>query len=107
VSVALPVARKKGVGVIAIKVVRDLVGKDAMPRDLLEYVWTTDHVATAMVGHYGLDTLKENIKLAEEFGKTKGMSLDVAELEARMSAYAGPHALCWARPGYEDRGIIV
>ena len=107
VSVALPVAREKRVGVIAIKTVRDLVGKDATAKELLEYVWTRDHVTTAMVGHYGLDTLKANIALAEAFGKSDSVNLDVAELESRMSAYAGPHALCWARPGYRDGGIIV
>jgi predicted aldo/keto reductase-like oxidoreductase len=107
VSVALPVAQEKGVGVIAIKTVRDLVGKDATAKELLEYVWTTDHIATALVGHYGLDVLKANIALAEEFGKNNQVSLDVAELEARMAAYAGPHALCWARPGYDDAGIVV
>ena len=26
------------------------------------------------------------------------------ELEARLAHLAGPHALCWARPGYKDWG---
>ena len=106
-EVALPVARKKRVGVIAIKVLRDLVGKDATARELLEYAWTKNHVDAALVGHYGLNTLKENIKLARKYGQTQKVALDVEELESRMAAYAGPHALCWARPGYEDGGIVI
>ena len=106
-EIALPVARQKGVGVIAIKVVRDLIGPDATARELLEYAWTTNHVSSALIGHYGMKTLKENIKLAMDYGKNNPVSLDMQELESRLASYAGPHALCWARPGYEDGGITV
>jgi len=106
-EIALPVAQEKNVGVISIKVLRDLVGKDATAEELLAYSWKTHHVSTALIGHYGLDILKENIRHAIEYGKKNQLALDMKELEKRLASYAGPHALCWARPGYEDAGITV
>lgn len=106
-SVALPVAKQKNVGVIAIKVMRDIVGKDAKPVELFEYVWTEGNVAAAMVGHTGMKTLEENIKIAVRFGKKAEASIDRKEIENRLASYAGPHALSWARPDYRDGGIIV
>ncbi len=106
-EIALPVAREKGVGVIAIKVLRDLVGKDAKASELFEYVWTDSNVTAAMVGHFGMKLFDENIKLAVKYGKTHEAGIIRKEIESRLASYAGPHALCWARPGYRDGGIIV
>jgi len=106
-NVALPAAREKGMGVIAIKVLRDLVGKDATSKELFEYVWTENSVNSAMVGHVGMKVLNENLKLAIDYGKTNQASIDRREMELRLAFYAGPHALVWARPGYRDGGILV
>jgi uncharacterized protein len=106
-TIALPVALEKGVGVIAIKVLRDIVGKDAKPSELFEYVWNENGVAAAMVAHVGMKTFEENIKLAVKYGKTAGLTISKKEIESRLASYAGPHALCWARPGYRDGGILV
>jgi predicted aldo/keto reductase-like oxidoreductase len=106
-SIAIPAANEKNVGVIAIKVLRDIVGKDAKTSELFDYVWGEAHVNSAMIGHTGIKTLEENIKLALKYGKKELASVDRADLEKRLVAYAGPHALSWARPGYRDGGIIV
>lgn len=106
-KVALPVALKKNVGVIAMKVMRNIVGKDATPQELFEYAWTQEGVASAVVAHAGMKPLKENIKLALKFDKSGQASIRRTELESRMAKYAGPHALGWARHGYQDGGIIV
>ena len=109
-KIALPVARKKNVGVIAMKVMRNLVGEDATAEELFEYAWTQEGVASAVVGHYGMKPLKENIKLARKFvksGQASIPSIRRTELENRMSKYANPDTFCWAQPGYQDGGIIV
>jgi len=106
-SIAIPAANEKNVGVIAIKVLRDIVGKDAKTSELFDYVWGEAHVNSAMIGHTGIKTLEENIKLALKYGKKELASVDRKDIENRLSAYAGPHALSWARPGYRDSGIIV
>jgi len=100
---ALPVARQRNTGVLAMKVMRDIVGKEASARELLQYAWTERGVDTAVIGHNGIEPLEENFRLALEFGE-KGMvaAVDRKELERRLAPLAGPHALCWARPDYDD-----
>lgn len=104
INIALPAARKKNVGVIAMKALRDIVGKDATARELLEYVWSQEGVSSALVGHFGIKSLQENLQLAIEFSKTGISTLNKKELEQRMARYSGPHTLQWARPGYIDGG---
>jgi aryl-alcohol dehydrogenase-like predicted oxidoreductase len=102
---ALPAALKKNTGVIAMKAMRDIVGKNATSRELLEHTWSLKGVSTVFVGHNGLQTIQENIRLAKEFSKTGISRVDREELEQRMAGLAGPHALSWARPGYRDAGL--
>ena len=106
-GLAFPAAIEKKVGIIAMKVVRDIVGKVASAEELFDYSWGEDGVATSVVGHFGIDILQENIRLAGAYGKKQAVTVSREELEARLAPYAGPHALCWARPGYRDGGIIV
>lgn len=106
-GIAFPVAIEKNVGIIAMKVMRDIVGKAAEAKELFEYAWSQEGVASSLVGHFGLDILKENIGLAIGYGKEKVVNIDREELESRLTPYAGPHALCWARPDYRDGGIVV
>jgi predicted aldo/keto reductase-like oxidoreductase len=106
-GLAFPVAIEKGIGIIAMKVTRDLVGKDATAKELLEYSWGLEGVSTSVVGHVGMEILRENIGLAVDYGTRMADTVDRNELEARLASYAGPHALCWARPGYRDGGIVV
>ncbi|MCP4257207.1 MAG: aldo/keto reductase [Planctomycetes bacterium] len=105
---ALPVARQRNTGIIAMKVMRNIVGKKATARELLQYAWTEQGVATAVIGHNGIEPLEENYRLAMEFGE-KGMvaAVDRIELERWLAPLAGPHALCWARPDYNDGMTIA
>ena len=89
------------------KVMRDIVGKAASSEELFKYSLDQEGVSTSVVGNYGLEVLKENISLAVKYGKENLAILDKSELESRLVPYAGPHALCWARPDYRDGGIVV
>lgn len=105
----LPAARAKNVGVIAMKVMRDIVVVSAESSELMRYALSQEGVASALVGHYGMPILRENIGLVQAVGAEAGSGMAPAEqrqLEARLAAMAGPHALCWARPGYRD-GVVV
>lgn len=106
-GLAFPVAMEKKVGIIAMKVFRGIVGEAASAEDLIKYSWDHPGVVSSMIGHFGMANLKENIRLAVEYGKGRLASVDKSELEACLAPYAGPHALPWARPGYRDGGIIV
>jgi predicted aldo/keto reductase-like oxidoreductase len=98
----LPVAREKGVGIIAMKVMSNLVGVSATARELLEYAWTLEGVSSAVIGQFGEEMQRENIGLAVEFGKGGRSMTDRGALEARLAPLAGPHSLGWARPDYRD-----
>jgi uncharacterized protein len=100
-ATVLPLAREKNVGVVAMKVMSNLVGNTATPKELLEYAWTLDGASSALIGHYNRRMLRENIGLAVDFGKN-GATTDRLALETRLAPLAGPHALCWARPDYRD-----
>ena len=58
---------------------------------------------TAAIGRKGIKPLEENYRLTLEIGE-KGMvaAVDRKELARRLAPLAGPHALCWARPDYND-----
>jgi len=101
-KVALPVAREKNVGVVAMKLMRGLVEEGAKPADLLYYAWTQPGVASTVIGHVRMSQLEENLRHAESFSAEKAAAFDRRGLETRVAHLAGPHALCWARDGYRD-----
>jgi predicted aldo/keto reductase-like oxidoreductase len=101
----MPVAIKKNTGVMAMKLMRDIVGKEAASRELLNYALTQEGVATALIGHTGMNTLEENMQLAREFSAEAFPQYKRMELESRLSHLAGPHALCWAQAGYRDGAV--
>ena len=101
-QVALPAARKQNVGAMAMKVIRDVVGNGTTARELTQYAWTQQGVASAVIGHYGMEILEENVRLAKESASLQQSAVDHRELENRLAHLAGPHALCWARPEYRD-----
>ena len=101
-KVALPAARAKNVGIVAMKLMRGIVGNNAPASDLLYYAWTQPGVASAVVGHVGMDPMEENLRIALSYSPQRADAFDRRRLEARLSSLAGPHALCWARPEYRD-----
>jgi predicted aldo/keto reductase-like oxidoreductase len=101
-KIALPAAQAKNVGVVAMKLMRDIVGGRASARECLQYAWTQSGVATAVVAHSGLSHLTANIGYAKAMGAGNLSELDRVELEERLADMAGPHALRWARADYYD-----
>ena len=99
---AVPTAYKQNMGIVAFKVMRNLVGTEATAKELLEYCWSREGVASALIGHVGVEPLEENLRLTREFGASAKISIDSKELEARLAHLNGPHALCYARADYDD-----
>lgn len=105
VTETLPAARDKNVGVLAMKVMRDIVGGPTTPTDLLRYALSQEGVAGALVGHHGISKMEDNIEIVSTLAEKTEMVMAPAEqrlLESRLAGLAGPHALCWARPDYID-----
>ena len=105
-DIALPAARAKNMGIIAMKVMRDIVNKHAPPKDLLEYAWNLNGVSCAVVSQTGMDPLKQNIEIARNFVPGRQSDAQRKSLESRMAHLGGPHVLEWARPDYSD-GILA
>ncbi len=107
VDITLPVARENNLGIIAMKVMRDIVNEYAKPKELIEYAWDLEGVNCALISHMGMDPLKENLNLALDYEKSSsGQAVNHRDLERRLSHLAGPEHLVYARPGYTD-GVYV
>jgi len=100
-QVALPAAIEKNMGVLAMKVMSNIVGVSATAEELMNYALSLDGTASACIGHYGQTVLEENAELVKNFGPTS-IRGGYGMLEKRMRHLAGPHALCWAHPNYRD-----
>ena len=105
-QVALPAAREKNLGVIAMKVMRDIVNDYAKPKELLDYAWNLDGVSCSLVRMTGMDPLKENLNLASNYKKSPQALNFNKELEEKLAHLGGPQHLVWARPEYYDGSMI-
>lgn len=124
-KVAMPAARRKNVGVVAMKLLRWLVGIDlgakklrehtsfrkgrtsgtVTAKELVYYDLAQKGVGSCVIGHEKIEELEENVRLVKEFEaarKAKKVAIDYKELEERLACCAGPHVLGWARPDYYD-----
>jgi predicted aldo/keto reductase-like oxidoreductase len=101
-EIALPAAREKGLGVIAMKVMRDIVNVHAKPKELIEFAWNLEGVHTAVISHTGMDPLKENINLAIQYQEQGQKVVLSNELEERLRFLADQEYLVYAKPGYQD-----
>jgi hypothetical protein len=102
VDVALPAARKKEMGVIAMKIMRNIVNQHGSPKELMEYTWNLPGVSCNLVSHNGLEPLKQNIELAMGYMPGQGSETGRKEIEKRFSQLDGKTLFDWARPGYRD-----
>lgn len=101
-EIALPAARKNNVGTLAMKVMKNVVGKDATAKELMQYALGQEGVSTAVVAHYGIETLIENTDIVKKMDNVTSAGQDQSALESRLAHMAGPHVLSWARPDYRD-----
>lgn len=106
VDVALPAAREKNLGVISMKIMRNIIDKGVARADeLLQYNWELPGVAVNLVSQTGMAPLKENLNIAKEYGKSLVAKIDRKELEARLAHLNHSGNFDWAMPGYYD-GMI-
>lgn len=102
-DIAMPEAIKKNMGVIAMKVMRDVVGLNGVTaEELMAWALERDGVASAVIGFKGLDVLEQNANLTLQYTPNEMSNQDWRNLERRVRPLAGPHALCWAHPSYRD-----
>ncbi|HOI49954.1 MAG TPA: aldo/keto reductase, partial [Prolixibacteraceae bacterium] len=97
----VPYAAGKGMGVLAMKLIRPReTVADLRPEELIRYGLTLDHFTAAIIGIDSLEVLKANIDLLRNF---KPLSTErMKELHGSLQPfYRGTH-LPWMQPGYID-----
>lgn len=106
-KLVMPVARRKNVGVLSMKIMRDIVGVEATAKELLDYAWMEEGVSSVCIAHNGMPAFEQNLSLAQRFKPTQAIAANRNMLENRHAHLAGPHALCWARSDYRDGGLYA
>jgi predicted aldo/keto reductase-like oxidoreductase len=103
VTTALPVARNKNLGVISMKIMRDIVNKGvASPEELLQYNWELPGVSVNLVSQTGMEPLKQNIDIALKYSQGKLTSFQPQELELRLAHMNNSDNFIWAQKHYYD-----
>jgi len=102
-GIALPEAIKKNMGVLAMKVMRDVVGKNGTTaKELMAWALDRQGVAAAVIGHTGMNVFEQNAQIVMQYNPSLVPKQKWGYLEQQLRPYAGPHALCWAHPAYKD-----
>ena len=98
---AIPAAANKGMGVLAMKVVRPQETVEGVrPDQLIRYALGLEHVHAAVIGTDSLDVLRANAELTRGFEKMAPE--EVARIERRLRPYFAGERLPWLDPGYTD-----
>jgi predicted aldo/keto reductase-like oxidoreductase len=103
VQEALPAAREKNLGIISMKIMRNIIDKGvAKPEELLQYNWDLPGVAVNLMSMTGMEPLNQNLEIAKNYGKGLQARLNKKELENRLAHLGNSSNLVWAQPGYYD-----
>lgn len=98
---AVPYAAKKGLGVIAIKVIRPretIQGLTA--EDLIRYALSLDHITAINIGTDNMEVLKENLALIRNFEPMDNTRME--EMKIALAPFYRDETLEWMHPGYVD-----
>lgn len=97
----IPFAAKKGMGVLAMKVIRPretVSGID--PNDLVKYALSLNGVTAAVIGMESKEVMKKNIEIIKNF---KPLSKErMNELHVALDPFYKSDKLPWMQPGYYD-----
>jgi diketogulonate reductase-like aldo/keto reductase len=104
----LSLIREKNIGMMAMKLMRDMVNKLATPKELIEYTLNHEGICGGVIAHTTIDILQQNVDLVIAYAASTGVRMgNSIELEERFKKLAGNFVPCWARPGYRDGGNIM
>jgi uncharacterized protein len=102
---AVPFAGKKGMGVLAMKVIRPReTVENLLATDLIKYALSLDHVSAAVIGIDNIDVLKTNIDLIKNFEPLS--SGEMEKMEMALKPFHNSKNLAWMQHGYQD-GVLV
>jgi len=98
---AVPYAASKGMGVLAMKLVRPRETVEGLdPKELISYGLTLPDITAAVIGIDSIEVLKTNIELLKTF---KPLSPErMKELHGKLQPFYNNHQLPWMKPEYFD-----
>ncbi len=98
---AIPAAVDKGLGVLAMKVIRPRETVENLdPAKLIRYALSLDHVSAASVGIDSMEVLKTNIELIKDFKPLTEPEME--EMRIALVPFYRHENLAWMQPGYVD-----
>ncbi len=97
----VPFAANKGMGVLAMKVIRPRETVSGLsPDDLIKYALSLNGVTAAVIGTDGLDVLRKNIETVRSFEPLSDERMK--ELHVALDPFYRSKSLPWMQPGYFD-----
>jgi len=97
----VPFAANKGMGVVAMKVIRPRETIEGLAgSDLVKYALTLDHFALANIGYDNMKVLKENLAILKEFKPFDEQKME--DLRIALSPFYRHENLPWMNHGYMD-----
>lgn len=98
---AVPFAANKGMGVIAMKVIRPretIEGLD--PQDLIRYALSLENFSIINIGTDSMEVLKSNLELIRNFEPLPEEKME--EIRVALEPFYRHKNLAWMKPGYVD-----
>ncbi|MCK4853191.1 MAG: aldo/keto reductase [Bacteroidales bacterium] len=97
----VPFAANKGMGVVAMKVIRPRETVEGLaPSDLVRYALTLEHFNIANIGHDSMEVLKSNLALIKDFKPLDAKKME--EIQLALQPFYRHENLAWMKPSYVD-----
>ncbi len=97
----VPYAAQKGMGVLAMKVIRPRETVAGLnPEDLVRYALSLENITAAVIGIDSLDVMKKNLATLQSFEPLSKERMN--ELRAELDPFYRSNQLPWMKAGYYD-----
>jgi aryl-alcohol dehydrogenase-like predicted oxidoreductase len=98
---AIPAAAEKGMGVLAMKVIRPREAVEGItPDSLINYALSLKKVSAAVIGTDSIDVVKANVELVRNF--TPMSEDEMQQLRMALRPFHRGHKVPWLQEGYVD-----
>lgn len=100
-ELAVPYAAGKGMGVVAMKVIRPRESVQGLdPEMLVRYALSSDHFSIANIGIDGMEVLEKNLSTIRKFKPLDDNQME--DVRASLDPFFRHRNVAWMQPGYFD-----
>ncbi|MFC2116728.1 aldo/keto reductase [Bacteroidota bacterium] len=98
---AVPYAANKGMGVVAMKVIRPRETVEGLPAEkLIRYALSADHFSLANIGHDSMEVLEANLAIARNFEPLSAEEMN--DIQVALTPFFRHENVAWMDPSYID-----